>query len=42
MLDAIDAVIGDRPFSFIGESFVGSHLGVYIAAKRPEQVGQQA
>ncbi|GAA6044367.1 hypothetical protein JCM8097_006461 [Rhodosporidiobolus ruineniae] len=38
MLDAIDAVVGDRPFSYFGESFVGSHVGAYIAAKRPEQV----
>lgn len=38
MLEAIEAVIGDRPFSYLGESFVGSHVGVYLAAKRPEQV----
>ncbi|GJN91162.1 hypothetical protein Rhopal_004180-T1 [Rhodotorula paludigena] len=38
LLDAIDAVIGDRPFSYLGESFVGSHVGTYIAAKRPEQI----
>ncbi|GAA5896476.1 hypothetical protein JCM6882_001024 [Rhodosporidiobolus microsporus] len=38
LLDAIDAVIGDRPFSYFGESFVGAHCGAYIAAKRPQQV----
>ncbi|BGO92076.1 hypothetical protein NBRC10512_000807 [Rhodotorula toruloides] len=38
LLDAIDAVVGDRPFSYLGESFVGSHCGAYIAAKRPQQV----
>lgn len=38
LLDAIDAVVGDNPFSYLGESFVGSHCGAYIAAKRPQQV----
>ncbi|GAA5971311.1 hypothetical protein JCM8115_000992 [Rhodotorula mucilaginosa] len=38
MLEAIEAVIGDRPFSYLGESFVGSHVGIYLAAKRPEKV----
>ncbi|GAA5826442.1 hypothetical protein JCM11251_002371 [Rhodosporidiobolus azoricus] len=38
LLDAIDAVVGDKPFSYFGESFVGSHVGAYMAAKRPEQV----
>ncbi|GAA5988199.1 hypothetical protein JCM10908_002108 [Rhodotorula pacifica] len=38
MLDAIDAVIGDRPFAYVGESFVGSHVGIYLTAKRQSQV----
>ncbi|POY71044.1 A/B superfamily hydrolase [Rhodotorula taiwanensis] len=38
LLVAIDAVLGERRFSFVGESFVGSHIGVYVTAKRPRQV----
>lgn len=34
----VDALLGDRPFSYFGESFVGSHVGTYLAAKRPQQV----
>ncbi|GAA5924053.1 hypothetical protein JCM3775_005583 [Rhodotorula graminis] len=34
----VDALLGDRPFSYFGESFVGSHVGAYLAAKRPQQV----
>ncbi|GAA6060029.1 hypothetical protein JCM10212_001026 [Sporobolomyces blumeae] len=38
MLDAIDAVIGERPFVMFGESFVGAHIVVRVAASRPKQV----
>ncbi|BGP56116.1 hypothetical protein JCM8202_005883 [Rhodotorula sphaerocarpa] len=38
LLEAIDAVVGKRSFCFVGESFVGSHVGAYLTAKRPEQV----
>ncbi|GAA6003029.1 hypothetical protein JCM10207_001953 [Rhodosporidiobolus poonsookiae] len=38
LLEAIDAVVGDRPFSWLGESFVGAHTGAYVVAKRPQQV----
>ncbi|BGP48948.1 hypothetical protein JCM10450v2_004827 [Rhodotorula kratochvilovae] len=34
----LDLVVGDRPFAYFGESFVGSHVGAYLAARRPEQV----
>ncbi|GAA5908205.1 hypothetical protein JCM5296_000413 [Sporobolomyces johnsonii] len=38
LLDAIDAVVGKRPFSMLGESFVGAHCCTHIASRRPEQV----
>ncbi|GAA5871258.1 hypothetical protein JCM16303_000697 [Sporobolomyces ruberrimus] len=38
LLDAIDAVLEDRPFVVFGESFVGAHLCVHAAARRPKQV----
>ncbi|GAA5896473.1 hypothetical protein JCM6882_001023 [Rhodosporidiobolus microsporus] len=38
LLEAVDAIIGDRPFSYLGESFAGAHCGAYVAAKRPNQV----
>lgn len=38
LLDAIDAVIGDRPFVIFGESFVGANCCAYIASKRPQSV----
>ncbi|GAA5826446.1 hypothetical protein JCM11251_002372 [Rhodosporidiobolus azoricus] len=38
LLEAIDAVIGDKPFIWFGESFTGSHYGTYLCAKRPNQV----
>lgn len=41
LLEAIDAVVGKRSFCFVGESFVGSHVGAYLTAKRPEQVSPE-
>ncbi|GAA5897764.1 alpha/beta fold hydrolase, partial [Sporobolomyces salmoneus] len=38
LLDAIDAVLGDRPFVVFGESFVGAHCCVHAASRRPKQV----
>ncbi|GAA6017213.1 hypothetical protein JCM11491_001854 [Sporobolomyces phaffii] len=38
LLDAIDAVLGDRPFVVFGESFVGAHCCAHAAARRPKQV----
>ncbi|BGP16875.1 hypothetical protein JCM10213_007322 [Rhodosporidiobolus nylandii] len=38
LLAAIDIVVGDRPFAYFGESFVGAQCGAFIAAKRPNQV----
>ncbi|GAA5934768.1 alpha/beta fold hydrolase [Sporobolomyces koalae] len=38
LLDAIDAVLGDRPFVVFGESFVGAHCCVHVAARRPKQI----
>ncbi|GAA6044368.1 hypothetical protein JCM8097_006462 [Rhodosporidiobolus ruineniae] len=37
-LAAVDAVLGDTPFAFFGESFMGAHVGVFSAAKRPNQI----
>ncbi|GAA5868528.1 hypothetical protein JCM8547_003175 [Rhodosporidiobolus lusitaniae] len=37
-LEALDKVIGDRPFIFMGESFAGAYCGTWLTHKRPNQV----
>ncbi|GAA5851436.1 hypothetical protein JCM8547_001093 [Rhodosporidiobolus lusitaniae] len=37
-MDLLDAVIGDKPYMILGESFAGAQCALYIAAKRPQQV----